>query len=151
MFTKKPVRRGVPPARAGAPPALPGARAGQGPPTARAVSVIGPDLVVTGNLETSGDLQIDGDVQGDVQAARIVVTQQARVIGDLLANEIVIGGVVQGSIRANYVTFQSASHIEGEVYHRKLAIERGAYFEGKSRRTDDPLSVPIYSNGPPPR
>jgi cytoskeletal protein CcmA (bactofilin family) len=36
------------------------------------------------------------------------------------------------------VTFQTASRIEGEVYHRKLAIEQGAYFEGKSRRSENP-------------
>jgi cytoskeletal protein CcmA (bactofilin family) len=45
------------------------------------------------------------------------------------------------------VTFQGASHVEGDVYHRKLAIEQGAYFEGKSRRSDDPMAVPRSPNG----
>jgi cytoskeletal protein CcmA (bactofilin family) len=112
------------------------------------VSVIGPDLVVTGNLESTGEVRIDGDVQGDVYAARIVIGAQARVMGDLVADEIVIGGAVQGSIRGNDVTFQGASHIEGEVYHRKLAIEQGAYFEGKSRRSDDPIGQ-YGGNGAP--
>jgi cytoskeletal protein CcmA (bactofilin family) len=96
--------------------------------------VIGPDLIVTGNLETTGELQIDGDVQGDIYASRIVISEQAKLVAD----EIVIGGVVSGSIRGNSVTFQTASRVEGEVYHRKLAIEQGAYFEGKSRRSEDP-------------
>jgi cytoskeletal protein CcmA (bactofilin family) len=107
-------------------------------PGATSVSVIGPDLIVTGNLETTGELQIDGDVQGDVYASRIVIGQQARVVGELVADEIVIGGIVQGSIRGNTVTFKTDSRVEGEVYHRKLAIEQGAYFEGKSRRSEDP-------------
>jgi cytoskeletal protein CcmA (bactofilin family) len=116
---------------------------GQLPPRPRAsqgasVSVIGPDLIVTGNLETTGELRIDGDVQGDVYAGRLVIGEQARVAGELVADEIVIGGIVQGSIRGNSVTFQTASRVEGEVYHRKLAIEQGAYFEGKSRRSEDP-------------
>jgi cytoskeletal protein CcmA (bactofilin family) len=97
--------------------------------------------MVTGNLETQGELLIDGDVQGDVYASRIVIGQQARVVGELVADEIVIGGVVSGSIRGNNVTFQ-ASRIEGEVYHRKLAIEQGAYFEGKSRRSENPTGQP---------
>jgi cytoskeletal protein CcmA (bactofilin family) len=112
---------------------------------ARSVSVIGPDLIVTGNLETTGDLQIEGDVQGDIYAARIVISEQARVVGELVADEIVIGGIVQGSIRGNSVTFQTASRIEGEVHHRKLAIEQGAYFEGKSRRSENPTGQ--YSDG----
>ena len=60
------------------------------------------------------------------------------MVGELVADEIVIGGEVSGSIRGNNVTFQTASRVEGEVYHRKLAIEQGAYFEGKSRRSEDP-------------
>jgi cytoskeletal protein CcmA (bactofilin family) len=118
--------------------------------TAVSVSVIGPDLVVTGNLETTGELQIEGDVQGDVYARRIVVGEQARVVGELVAEEVVVGGVVQGSIRGNSVTFQGASYVEGDVLHRKLTIEKGAYFEGKSRRTDDPTGQ-RGGNGAPQR
>ena len=128
-------------ASAGGPPELPRAGPRQAR-TAGAASVIGPDLLITGNLEATGEVQIHGDVQGDIQAGRIVVGEQARIMGALIADEIVIGGSVQGSIRGNSVTFQSASHIEGDVFHRKLAIEQGAFFEGKSRRADDPMSVP---------
>jgi cytoskeletal protein CcmA (bactofilin family) len=109
--------------------------------TAAATSVIGADLSIIGNLESTGEVRIDGEVQGDVRASRIVVSGDATVAGALIANEIVIGGNVQGSIRGNLVTFQSASHIEGDVFHRSLAIEQGAYFEGKSRRSDNPMSV----------
>lgn len=114
------------------------ARSGQRRAATSVVSIIGADLIVTGNLETTGEVQIEGDVQGDVYAARIVIGEQARVVGELVADEIVIGGLVQGSIRGNNVTFQGASRIEGDVLHRKLAIEQGAYFEGKSRRSEDP-------------
>ena len=38
--------------------------------------------------------------------------------------------------------FQSSSHVEGDVFHKSLTIEQGAFFEGKSRRSDDPMSVP---------
>jgi len=104
------------------------------------VSVIGPELLVTGNLETTGELRIEGDVQGDVYAARIVVGEQARVVGDMVADEIDIAGVVQGTIRGNTVTFRGGSQVEGEIMHRRLTVEQGAYFEGKSRRSDNPMA-----------
>jgi cytoskeletal protein CcmA (bactofilin family) len=113
-------------------------------------SIIGPDLCITGNLETTGEVQIEGEVQGDIHAGRIVVGEQASITGALVADEIVIGGTVQGSVCGNNVTFQSASHIEGEVFHRSLAIEQGAYFEGKSRRSDDPMSVQLANGMLPP-
>jgi cytoskeletal protein CcmA (bactofilin family) len=126
----------------GGPPQLPRTRPGQAPRAAGFPSVIGPDLSIVGNLEGTGEVQIHGDVQGDIQAGRIVVGEQARIAGALIADEIVIGGSVQGSIRGNSVTFRSASYVEGDVFHRKLAIEQGAFFEGKSRRADDPMSIP---------
>ena len=113
-------------------------------------SVIGPDLFITGNMETAGEVRIEGEVQGDIRAARIVVGEQAVVTGALCAEEIVIGGNVQGLIRGNSVTFQAPSHVEGDIYHRQLTIEQGAYFEGKSRRTDNPMAAQHSPGNPPP-
>ena len=95
-------------------------------------------------------MQIEGEVQGDVHAQRIVIGERARITGALIAEEIVVRGNVQGSIRGNAVTFHSSSRVEGDVFHKSLAIEQGAFFEGKSRRSDDPMSVQRCANGVPP-
>ena len=160
MFTKKPEkdgslidtgRAGMPPPRpAGGPPAMPGARPGPAARGNNAASVIGTDLTITGNLESKGEVQIEGEVQGDVHAQRIVIGEQARITGALIAEEVVVRGNVQGSIRGNSVTFQASSRIEGDVFHKTLAIEQGAFFEGKSRRSEDPMSVQRSANGMPP-
>ena len=120
---------------------MPNARPGPAPAASGSASVIGADLTITGNLESKGEVQIEGEVQGDIHADRIVIGERARITGALIADEIVIRGNVQGSIRGNTVTFQSASRVEGDVFHKSLAIEQGAFFEGKSRRSDDPMSV----------
>lgn len=113
----------------------------QGAATIR--SVIGPDLAIAGNLESAGEVQVHGEVQGDIKAERIVVGAQGHISGALIANEIVVGGSVIGSVRGNDVTFQTGSHIEADVFHRSLTIEQGAFFEGKSRRSNDPMSVVV--------
>jgi cytoskeletal protein CcmA (bactofilin family) len=38
------------------------------------------------------------------------------------------------------ITLQAQSHVEVDIVHQSLAIEQGAYFEGKSRRSDNPLT-----------
>jgi cytoskeletal protein CcmA (bactofilin family) len=131
-----------------APPAA--ARAGPATRGNASASVIGADLSITGNLESKGEVQIEGEIQGDVHAQRIVIGERARITGALIAEEVVVRGSVQGSIRGNAVTFQASSRIEGDVFHKSLAIEQGAYFEGKSRRSDDPMSVQRAPNIPPP-
>ena len=101
-------------------------------------SVIGTDLNVIGNLQSKGEIQIEGQVQGDLLASRIVIGPNAKITGGLVADDIVVHGTVQGSIRGLRVTLQSNSRVEGDVFHQSLAIEQGAYFEGKSRRSENP-------------
>ena len=117
------------------------------PVEASAASIVGCGLSIRGNLESRGEVQIDGAVEGDVHAARIIVGQEARITGHLLADDIAVRGAVAGSIRGKKVTLEAGSHVEGDIFHKTLAIERGAYFEGRSRRVDDPAAVPRPSQG----
>jgi cytoskeletal protein CcmA (bactofilin family) len=47
---------------------------------------------------------------------------------------------VMGSVRGRRVMLQSTSHVEGDIFHQSIGIEQGAFFEGKSRRSQDPLA-----------
>jgi cytoskeletal protein CcmA (bactofilin family) len=105
-----------------------------------APSVIGPDLTINGNLISKGEVQIDGEVQGDIQGTYVVIGEKARITGGIVAEEIVVRGHVMGSVRGKRVMLQSSSHVEGDIFHQALAIEQGAFFEGKSRRMDDPTA-----------
>lgn len=110
------------------------------PGGASITSVIGTDLVIQGNLTSKGEIQIEGEVQGDVYATHVVIGEHARVTGGIVAEECVIRGHLLGTVRGRRVLLQSSAHVEGDVYHQTMAIEQGAFFEGKSRRTDDPLA-----------
>lgn len=126
---------GSAPSSLGARPAA-GFRPG-GPSTA---SVIGQDLVIHGNLTSKGEVQIDGEVQGDIHGTHVIIGEHAHVTGGIVAEECVIRGHLLGTVRGRRVLLQSTSHVEGDIYHQTMAIEQGAFFEGKSRRTDDPLA-----------
>jgi cytoskeletal protein CcmA (bactofilin family) len=97
--------------------------------------------VIKGNLECKCEVQIDGQVEGDIYAQRFVVGDHARTTGNLVAESVEVGGIVQGSIRGNSVTFRSTGRVEADVSHKTLTIEQGTFFEGKSRRSNDPMSV----------
>ncbi len=148
MFTKKPDKEpsAFDLARQ-APPLPPSGSMPQAMPTmTRAsnnkpgMSQIGSDLTVVGNLLSKGEVHIDGEIQGDVHAANVVVGESARITGGLVADEIIVRGTVMGSIRGKRVVLQSSSKVEGDIFHSQLAIEQGAFFEGKSRRSDDPTA-----------
>jgi cytoskeletal protein CcmA (bactofilin family) len=104
-------------------------------------STIGPDLTIMGNLVSDGEVIIDGQVQGDINCGHLTVGEQAVITGGIIAKEVVVRGRVMGSIRGNSVNLQTKSHVEGDIYHQSLSIEQGALFEGRSRRSDDPMGA----------
>ncbi|MEO1205583.1 MAG: polymer-forming cytoskeletal protein [Pseudomonadota bacterium] len=137
--------KGPPPppqAQATAAPKPPSPQTAANRPSDRvAPSVIGSDLTIVGNLTSKGQVQIDGQVQGDILGTHIIVGERASITGGIRAEEVVVRGQVMGSIRGKRVMLQTQSHVEGDICHQALAIEQGAFFEGKSRRSQDPLAV----------
>ena len=107
----------------------------------RTVSTIGEDLTITGDVTSKGEIHLDGHVQGDVNCAALVLGENSSVEGNVTADEVVIRGRLIGTVRATRLMLQSTSHVEGDLIHQSLAMEQGAFFEGKSRRSDDPLST----------
>ena len=103
-------------------------------------SIIGEDLTVTGNIISKGEVQVEGEIQGDIHCTSLVIGDKAQITGGVVAEDVVVRGRVVGSIRGVRVTLQTSSHVEGDVYHQSLAIEQGAFFEGKSRRSEDPIA-----------
>jgi cytoskeletal protein CcmA (bactofilin family) len=91
-------------------------------------SIIGEDLMIVGNVTSNGEIQVDGEIQGDVHCGSLLLGETSKITGSVIAEDIVVRGR------------QAQSHVEGDIYHQSLAIEQGAYFEGKSRRSDDPFS-----------
>ncbi len=110
-------------------------------PDRMAPSIIGEDLTVTGNVLSKGEVQVDGQIQGDVHCSSLIVGEKAQITGGIVAEDVVVRGQVMGSIRGVRVTLQASSHVEGDIFHQSLAIEQGAFFEGKSRRSEDPIAT----------
>ena len=98
------------------------------------------DLTIRGNVISAGEIQVDGEIEGDIRCGSVLLGDKSKVTGGVAAEDVVVRGHVVGSIRGLRITLQAQSHVEGDIFHQSLAIEQGAYFEGKSRRSDNPLA-----------
>jgi cytoskeletal protein CcmA (bactofilin family) len=103
-------------------------------------SIISEDLTIKGNVTSKGEIQVEGEVEGDIRCGSLLVGDKSKVTGGVAAEDVVVRGHIVGSIRGLRITLQSQSQVEGDIFHQSLAIEQGAYFEGKSRRSDNPLT-----------
>ena len=104
-------------------------------------STIGEDLTIEGNVSSTGELHINGRIKGDVSCAAAILGETSAIEGNVAAEEVMICGRLVGSIRGRRVMLQSTAHVEGDILHQDLAMEQGAYFDGRSRRSKDALSA----------
>jgi cytoskeletal protein CcmA (bactofilin family) len=101
--------------------------------------VLGPDIVITGDLTANMDLHVDGRVNGDISCAALVQGEASEVAGAIVADSAQVAGKIKGSISAGVLMILKTARIEGDVSYGTLTIEEGAQVEGKfSRRAAEP-------------
>ncbi|HEY8888270.1 MAG TPA: polymer-forming cytoskeletal protein [Gallionella sp.] len=100
-------------------------------------SLIGAGTSIDGDLNFSGGMRIDGQVNGNVVAAQgkpstLVLSEHARVNGEVNVTHLVINGAISGSVFASeYMELQSKARINGDVHYTTLEIQLGAIVEGR--------------------
>jgi len=87
-------------------------------------SIIGPDVVVVGDLKSQGPVQIEGRIEGDVDSPAVVVGKDAYVDGSVSAEQVRILGAVAGWVRAAKVSIAESGRVDGCIQHTELVSER---------------------------
>lgn len=93
-------------------------------------SVIGADVVITGNISATVDLHIDGSVEGDISCASIIQGEGSRITGGIIADSARLSGVVDGSINARELIIARTARVKGDVAYENINIETGGVVEG---------------------
>jgi cytoskeletal protein CcmA (bactofilin family) len=96
-------------------------------------TVIGPDVILKGNLKSGGDVVIAGTFEGDIACeGRLTIVAGATVVGSVGAAEVVLGGKINGnSVATKTLTLLSTAEVRGDVTTPQIVIEPGATFVGR--------------------
>lgn len=106
-------------------------------PQNRIDTLIGVGTHIEGNIAFSGGLRIDGHVKGNIsaepgQSGTLVLSEPARVDGEINVSHVVVNGTVLGPVYANeYAELQPKARVTGDVYYKTLEMHLGAIVEGK--------------------
>ncbi|GMU71407.1 MAG: polymer-forming cytoskeletal protein [Burkholderiales bacterium] len=107
------------------------------PPQKRIDCLIGAGTSVRGDIVFTGGLRIDGRVEGNVstaegQAGTLVVSEQARIDGEVRVSHIVVNGTVNGPVAASdYLELQPKARVTGDVTYKTLEMHVGAVIQGR--------------------
>jgi cytoskeletal protein CcmA (bactofilin family) len=100
-------------------------------------SLIGAGSTITGDVHFTGGLRIDGVVKGNIKAAgdkpgTLVLSEQAKVEGEIDVGHVVVNGTVAGPIRASeYLELMPKARVTGDVTYKTIEIHVGAIVMGR--------------------
>lgn len=96
---------------------------------------------IEGFLDYDGDIVVEGTVIGNVRCRSLTVKERGQVDGNAVAERVTVLGDVTGAIYANDLVLRTACSVAGDIFHKQLRLEDGCFFEGKSRRHANPMSL----------
>ena len=109
---------------------------------ARPLSSFGAGLLIEGNITGTGDLHLDGTVRGDVKVGHLIVGEAGNIEGKVEAETIEVRGRIVGSITGKQIKLQATAYVEGDITHEQLAIDVGAFFQGRCLQSRRPETSP---------
>lgn len=106
-------------------------------PQSKIDSLIGAGTRVEGNVTFSGGLRVDGEIKGNVCAEKgvpstLVISEQARIEGQIDVAHVVINGTVVGPVCASdSLELQPNARVTGDVEYHHLEMQQGAVVQGR--------------------
>jgi cytoskeletal protein CcmA (bactofilin family) len=117
-------------------------------------SLLGASTFFHGDLEFEGGLRLEGCLKGSLNASTqpsmLIITEQARVEGEVRGDHIIISGTVTGPVHANStLELLPQARIIGDISYATLKIHSGAEVTGKLhvlRESQAPTFLPAPSH-----
>jgi cytoskeletal protein CcmA (bactofilin family) len=97
-------------------------------------TLIGPSMVIKGELSCGEDLYIDGQVEGtiDPKGNRLTIGPHGRVKANVIASAVVVQGKLDGNVQASdRVDLKHSAVVTGDIAAQRISIDEGAYFKGR--------------------
>jgi len=109
-------------------------------------TLIGPRVVIRGDVQFSGGLYVEGKILGKItaeegSAAVLTISEQGLIDGEVHAPVVVIAGNLHGDIHASErVELSPTAKVQGNVYYKVVEMAAGATLTGRLIHADAPMS-----------
>ncbi|HLA91165.1 MAG TPA: polymer-forming cytoskeletal protein [Gemmatimonadaceae bacterium] len=102
------------------------------------LSIVANGTRIIGDIESTGIIKVDGRIEGSVGGARqLLLGRGASIHGNVVADEVVIGGVVDGAIlAAERLELQNSAMVNGDIETKSIVVLEGARINGNVRIHD---------------
>ena len=97
-------------------------------------SIISFGTKIKGNILGGDIIHIDGRLEGNVVCDELIIGVKGQVVGQVKVKSLSLYGSLQGTAEAESIFIAGGAHLTGDALHQTIAIEPGAYIEGRCIR-----------------
>lgn len=100
-------------------------------------ALIGPQVVIRGDVVFSGGLYVEGRIEGKVLAedgakAMLTLAEQGHIEGEVRATVVVLSGRLDGDVHASErVELTPSARVNGNVHYQVVEMNAGAQLNGR--------------------
>jgi cytoskeletal protein CcmA (bactofilin family) len=108
-------------------------------------STISSEVEITGTIKSSGSVRIDGKLDGELSCTGdAIIGKSATIKGNLAVTSVTVEGTVHGNITAkDRIEMKSSARVTGDIKAKRLSVEDGVTFVGKSEVNPSGAASPI--------
>jgi len=104
-------------------------------------SIISFGTKIKGDILGGDVIHIDGRLEGNVCCDELIIGSRGQVLGQVRAKTLSLYGTLQGSAEAENLFIAGSARLTGDALHGSIAIEPGAYIEGRCIRINKPAEL----------
>ena len=109
----------------------------------QAITLIAPGTKVEGDVHFDNQLFVKGEVRGKVVAdkpeAKLIVSPEGLVAGEIKAPTVVVNGRVEGDVHATVrLELATGAQVKGDLFYALIEMQLGAQVQGRLVHTEEP-------------
>ena len=105
---------------------------------AKVATLVAENMTIEGGVAGDGELHVDGVVRGDVRVSKLTIGETGHVEGTITCESVENRGRIVGAVTAKQVRLYASAYVDGDITHEQLAMELGAFFQGRSLKFQRP-------------
>lgn len=111
-------------------------------------ALIGPQVVIRGDVVFSGGLYVEGRILGKVLAeegaeATLTLAEQGHIEGEIRAAVVVLSGRLEGDVHASErIELTPTARVSGNVHYQVVEMSAGAQLTGRLIHTATMAALP---------
>jgi cytoskeletal protein CcmA (bactofilin family) len=109
-------------------------------------TLIGPRVVIRGDVSFSGGLYVEGRIIGKVlaedgQSAVLTLAEKGVIEGEVHVPSVIVAGSLQGDVHsAERIELSGTARVQGNIHYKVVEMAAGAMISGRLIHADAPLA-----------